>query len=179
VPIRADWLFRIAQAAQTGVARIRFRELTSVDAVRSYLLNSAGPPQGPLEEYVLDGLMARAYHALRYAAGQEPAHSQRSLVARAADLLEHRFTERWTIPRLAQELGTNRFSLVTDFKTAVGVGVHQYLLRIRVREANSLIAAGEKIEFAALAVGFSSKSGLYRAFRSTLDATSNRSHPSR
>jgi AraC-like DNA-binding protein len=122
-------------------------------------------PRNLLERYVLEGLIALALQQCHRRAQASALTKTDTLAGRAATVLRDRFAEPWTIGRLAHELGTNRFQLTRDFKAAMGVGIHQYLVRCRVRAAEDRIRAGEKTEAAAVAVGFRSKKTLYAAYR--------------
>ena len=70
------------------------------------------------------------------------------------------------IQDVAAEFGVSPFHLSRVFRAETGVSVHQYLLRIRMKEALSRLQAGEPLlSRLALDLGFSSHSHFTETFR--------------
>jgi AraC-like DNA-binding protein len=163
--VRPGWMFCAARECQVLAGTIALKGVRPTD-VRPILCAGVPPVANELERYVLEGLIARSEREIEERRSDAIIFGSGSrLAVRAARILGDRHAEPWTIPLLARELGTNRFRLTTEFREALGVTVHQYLVQCRVEAAERLIQAGEKIEAAAYAVGFRSKKTLYSAFR--------------
>jgi AraC-like DNA-binding protein len=156
-------MFCAAREAQILAGRVAVSCVPPPVDVRAVLCEAIPPAANDVERYVLEGLIAVGQQALRKSLSRLPASD--TLAGRAASILRDRYAEPWTIPRLVHELATNHFRLTTEFKTAFGVGLHEYLVRCRVQAAEDRIRAGEKIETTAYGVGFRSKKTLYGAFR--------------
>lgn len=166
--VRPTWMFYAAREAQILAGRIALRSApTAVDVVdvRSVLCGAIPPVANHVERFVLEGLIAVAQKELTKPSLFSFSPDPNTLVGRAACILRDRYAEHWTISLLVHELGTNRFCLTKAFKSAFGVGLHEYLVECRVEAAEDRIQAGEKIETTAYAVGFRSKKTLYAAFR--------------
>lgn len=70
------------------------------------------------------------------------------------------------IQDVAAEFGVSPFHLSRVFRAETGISVHQYLLRIRMKEALSRLHAGEPLlSRLALDLGFSSHSHFTETFR--------------
>ena len=164
--IRPAWMYAAAVAAQALVGRITFPQRGSPTDVRAHFAKVVPTPRSDIECWILDGLIARAEHeARRVLAQKDPADSQ-TVAIRAEHLLRERFAERWTVRRLARELGTNRFKLTHEFKGGFGVGLHRFLICIRLQEAEKRMRASEdKLETIALDVGFGSRRTFYEAYK--------------
>jgi AraC-like DNA-binding protein len=163
--IRPDWLYCAVRECQVLAGVIAMSDEARLN-VRARLCATIPPVANTLEHLVLEGLIAQSQRAIEHATSHSIAARTRSgVAAKAAYILRTRYTEHWTISRLARELGTNRFHLTTEFRQTHGCGVHHYLIRSRVDAAGRLIGGGVKIEAAAYAVGFHSKKTLYSTFR--------------
>ena len=88
----------------------------------------------------------------------------RPVVEALAYIAAH-YDERIVAAPLAWRLGVGRTTLLTAFRRHTGFTLCEYVLRVRVREATALLAAGETEEAAAARVGLGSGSSLIRAFR--------------
>jgi AraC-like DNA-binding protein len=88
----------------------------------------------------------------------------RPVVEALAYIAAH-YSERIVAASLAWRLGVGRTTLLTAFHRHTGFTLCEYILRVRVREATALLAAGETEESAAARVGLGSGSSLIRAFR--------------
>jgi|ERR1051326_1445040 AraC-like DNA-binding protein len=163
--IRRGWMFRAAREAQLILLRSSSGRIRERADIAEYLRHRVPKPASRAEAHVLIGLISQAelefeLHAMRFSL-----RLSRSVARRADDLLRRRFVEAWTIGRLAKYLGTNRFTLTTEFKSEYGVTVHQRLVSYRVEAAQQRLAAGQKRSAIAADVGFRSTKTLYDAFR--------------
>ncbi|WP_407977549.1 helix-turn-helix transcriptional regulator [Brucella pseudogrignonensis] len=103
--------------------------------------NRAETPLKPLN----DGEMRRLHHAL--------------------NLIENHYSDDWTIPRLAREVGLNERRLKEGFRLTIGRSVHAHLRAIRLEAAATLLAAGTSVTEAAYTVGFDNLSHFSKIFR--------------
>lgn len=92
-------------------------------------------------------------------------------VARARTLIDARFREPVTLEELAGESGCSRYHLVRLFRRTLGLTPYEYLIEVRIREAQELLAAGSRIAETAHAVGFADQSHLTRHFKRRLGVT--------
>jgi AraC family transcriptional regulator of adaptative response / methylphosphotriester-DNA alkyltransferase methyltransferase len=82
------------------------------------------------------------------------------------ELLEREYRDAWTLDSLARRVGVSPFHLQRLFKKYTGLSPKQYLNRIRVEEAQRLLAdSGRTITDICFAVGFSGLTPFYRTFR--------------
>ena len=86
-------------------------------------------------------------------------------VARARDALHARMAEDIGLAELASLAEIDRFRLNRLFREAFGQSPHAYLVRLRLKAARRLLAAGETPASAAAEVGFADQSHLGRWFR--------------
>lgn len=84
---------------------------------------------------------------------------------RARDFLHARMAEDVGLEELATYSGIDRFRLTRQFKKAFGQSPHAYLVRLRLRSARALLAAGMAPSQVAMEVGFSDQSHLGVWFR--------------
>lgn len=102
------------------------------------------------------------------------------LAERVKHLVDSRYGEKTTIVDLARVAGRSPRSVTTSFRRAFGISLHEYLTRVRVREAvRLLLESDHKIEAIAFMVGYRSKKNLYHGFRRLLGLTPDhvRRHP--
>jgi AraC-like DNA-binding protein len=115
-------------------------------------------------------------HVARGASPRAPrdaaARKLRDAVEAARQRLSERYTQKLGLDDIAGELGLSPFQLTRAFKRQVGVPLHQYLLRLRLAEALSRVADGERdLTDLALALGFSSHSHFTQTFRRRFGVT--------
>jgi two-component system response regulator YesN len=81
------------------------------------------------------------------------------------DLIEQSYADRITLARLASVLNRQSAYLGHLFRRETGMTVREWLTRVRLERAATLIREGMKIESVALTVGYRSKKNFYRQFR--------------
>ncbi|KVL04626.1 AraC family transcriptional regulator [Burkholderia territorii] len=86
-------------------------------------------------------------------------------IARVRDLLHAHMDGNLGLDELAVHAGIDRFRLTRLFQRAFGTSPHAYLVRLRLRAARRLLAAGRTPAQAAADVGFADQSHLGRWFR--------------
>ncbi len=84
---------------------------------------------------------------------------------RARDFLHTNMAEDIGLEALANYSGIDRFRLTRQFKKAFGQSPHAYLVRLRLRKARALLAAGLAPSEVAVEVGFADQSHLGVWFR--------------
>jgi AraC-like DNA-binding protein len=94
-----------------------------------------------------------------------------SVVQQAKSIIDQRYAEPLTLQDLAVATGRSKRHLGTLFEQQVGMPVHRYLTRVRLRRALGLIRQGEKIEAVSLLVGYRSKANFYRHFKAQTGIT--------
>lgn len=86
-------------------------------------------------------------------------------VRRMLDVIETSYTDRITLHTLSATLNRQSAYLGHLFRKEVGMSVRQWVTRIRLERAATLIREGVKIEAVALSVGYRSKKNFYRQFK--------------
>lgn len=90
----------------------------------------------------------------------------RAQLRRAIDYIEANLENDLTLPELATVTGLSPIYFARQFKLAMGLAPHQYLLRARVARAKRLLSSGElPIAAIALDCGFCHQEHLTRVFR--------------
>lgn len=92
-------------------------------------------------------------------------------VAAARTLIDNRDAEPLTYRIIGREVGRDPEHLERRFSAECGVTLHAYLRDVRLRRAYALARSGQKIESLPGTVGFRSKGGFFRAFRSMFGCT--------
>jgi len=90
---------------------------------------------------------------------------------RAREFLESCHASNPALEDIASAAGTNRFALVRLFRRAYGITPHAFQIRLRVREAQRMLAAGGDLHYVAISVGFVDLPHLTRHFRRVLGVT--------
>ncbi|MGF6733540.1 AraC-like DNA-binding protein [Paraburkholderia youngii] len=135
-----------------------------VDAIRQAFVAIHGNEGRLARDQTLDRLLLRLGAQLRDAplAG-DPAASP--TIARVRDLLHEQMDGNPGLDELAEVAGIDRFRLTRLFQRAFGTSPHAYLVRLRLRAARRLLAAGRTPAQVAAEVGFADQSHLGRWFR--------------
>ncbi|MBR8451992.1 AraC family transcriptional regulator [Burkholderia multivorans] len=135
-----------------------------VDAIRHAFAALHGNEGRLARDQALDRLLMRLRGQLRepfvHEAGAVP-----PAIARVRDLLHARMDANLGLDELAELAGIDRFRLTRLFQRAFGTSPHAYLVRVRLRAARRLLAAGRTPAEAAADVGFADQSHLGRWFR--------------
>jgi AraC-like DNA-binding protein len=156
-----------------GRAELRFPAAAApVSAAASLLHHSMlarAPDATPLE--MEETALALLRHLLRDAAGPREARASRDgrgreLAEAVRHLLARRFSERLTLEEIGRGVGASPFHLSRIFTAEVGVPIHQYLVRLRLRLALELMSQRPRdLSWVALEAGFASHSHFTTAFR--------------
>jgi AraC-like DNA-binding protein len=102
----------------------------------------------------------------RPAVCREPSRARRDYAEDVKALLQRRFRERLQLDDIARSLYVSAFHLCRLFREEVGVPIHRYLNRLRLREALGPVTNGvADLSDLALDLGFSSHSHFTAAFR--------------
>jgi AraC family transcriptional regulator len=97
---------------------------------------------------------------------REPSRARRGYAEDVKALLQRRFRERLQLDDIARALYVSAYHLCRLFREEVGVPIHRYLNRLRLREALEPITEGEvDLSELALGLGFSSHSHFTASFR--------------
>jgi two-component system, response regulator YesN len=86
-------------------------------------------------------------------------------VRRILDFIEQSYSQPVTLRMLAGTLDRQASYLGALFRRETGLSVRQFLTRVRLDRASTLIREGVKIEAVALLVGYRSKKNFYRQFK--------------
>jgi AraC-like DNA-binding protein len=111
---------------------------------------------------MLTSLIAR--HADTPPAVPGPLNAARE-ISRARDYIAACYAEDISLNELASIACLSPFHFAREFKKALGLPPHTYLIQTRVRKAREMIAAGTKLAEVACAVGFTDQSHLTRQFK--------------
>ncbi|MBF7688359.1 helix-turn-helix transcriptional regulator [Acinetobacter rathckeae] len=85
-------------------------------------------------------------------------------IKRAIEILDAQFYKKITIRDLAKQVGINECYLKQFFKETTGYTIGEYLLKARMRCAQSLLKEGFSLEYVAIQTGYSSAQYLKRVF---------------
>jgi AraC family transcriptional regulator len=97
---------------------------------------------------------------------KNPVPSSLARVTRAVRTIEQHLDEEVTVGNLARKAGLSPYHFLRTFVGLTGVTPHQYVMRMRLRQAATLLAAGRsKILDVALDCGFRDVSNFNHAFR--------------
>lgn len=117
----------------------------------------------------LDALVLEASRLCVPAAGPTPAAplaGRHPAVRRAKELLDHQPGQAWRLADLSQMAGVSAHHLVECFTREVGVSPRRYLLGVRIRSAQEMLAGSDlPITEVALELGFSSSQHFAATFK--------------
>jgi len=151
VDIQNDLVDASTQSGSSPTFRVADQRLSLLQSAITLELDRGG---------FADGLVAEG--STRYALGlisDNPAHdvARRGIADLARRFIDQRFPEQFTIQAVADEIGTSCSNLQHTFKCEVGVGIVEYTLNRRLKQAAvSLIETDRSITAAAHEVKFSS-----------------------
>jgi AraC-like DNA-binding protein len=166
--------------ARVDAALPPFRFAQSLSSPRGFLAQEALRRAAQLREadaLAIEEAALRLLHALVGASYQrhgvttkrarratEQAHQ--TTVHNACFVLAQRYREELSLEQLARSVYSSPFHLARLFKQRVGLSIHQYRLRLRLRAALRALADGEQnLAKLALELGFASHSHLSDRFR--------------
>ena len=102
----------------------------------------------------------------------EIGRSQRHTVHDIETLLSQTLEDRLTLRGIAQEVGFSAYHVCRLFRRVTGIKLHQYRLRLRIREAlTDVLESGRSLTEIAFDAGFSSHSHFTDMFRHEFNAT--------
>lgn len=88
------------------------------------------------------------------------------LAERTKNAIDERSESLLLTHALAKELCSSPSGIERQFHDAYGISIRQYLMTVRVRHAERLLASSDvKVDSVALTVGFNSRSAFYRSFK--------------
>ncbi len=103
---------------------------------------------------------------------REMGRNHRDTVHEIEMLLSERVEDRLTLKSIAREVGFSAYHVCRLFRRVTGIKLHQYRLRLRVREAlTDVVESGRSLTEIALEAGFSSHSHFTDMFRHEFNAT--------
>ena len=88
-----------------------------------------------------------------------------TLVTRMVEVIENEYADIVTLRRLATDLRRQPAYLGRVFLKETGLTMREYLTRVRLDHAETLIREGVKIEAVSLSVGYRSKKNFYQQFK--------------
>lgn len=133
------------------------------DAIRRAFLALYGEEGRLARDEALDRLLEHlGGHLLDKTAAAAPAPPA---LARVRDLLHEHMGANIGLDELVDSSGIDRFRLTRLFQREFGTSPHAYLVRLRLRAARRLLAAGRTPAQVAAEVGFADQSHLGRWFR--------------
>lgn len=137
-----------------------------IDAIRRAFLALYGEEGRLARDEALDRLLEHlGGHLLDTAAAATPTSPTSPALARVRDLLHEHMSANIGLDELADSSGIDRFRLTRLFQREFGTSPHAYLVRLRLRAARRLLAAGHTPARVAAEVGFADQSHLGRWFR--------------
>lgn len=161
MPVRRSWLFAAAQQLQVLALepRLGFQGAHTVSAEVRALVPA---PKTELEKLILDGFIYRLCGTVEGRTELPRRGPADIIAAKVKNYLDSNFRNHITYAALSRHFCRNPQYLETRFKTCYRISIRMYLTRLRLETASSQIRAGDKVESAALSVGWT-KSTLLRA----------------
>lgn len=162
---------RLGIAGLSGVEAAFGRTLVDDAAlaatIRAAFLALEGREGRLARDQALDRMLAYLGAQVRAAppAQGAPALALAPEIARVRDYLHARMDTDIGLDELAAVAGVDRFRLTRRFARAFGMSPHAYLVRLRLRVARRLLAAGRSPAQVAAETGFADQSHLGRWFR--------------
>ena len=96
---------------------------------------------------------------------------ERRRVNQAHELMVQSYPRDLSITELADTASMSKFHFIRTFKTEYGMPPHAYLNQIRLMAAKLMLARGESVATAALAVGLYDQSHLHKLFKRSYGVT--------
>ncbi|MDO4285716.1 MAG: helix-turn-helix domain-containing protein [Eubacteriales bacterium] len=110
--------------------------------------------------------LIQEYRATPEGAAQRRAYPQAVYVEYALDYLRQNYNQRLRIEELAAHIGVTRSHLYSQFKKAAGCSPQEYLVRLRIEKARSLLKQTDlSVREIAAAVGYEDQLAFSKIFR--------------
>jgi AraC-like DNA-binding protein len=157
VPIRRPWLFATARQFQIVALDPRLQPNGAETLIRE-VLALVPTPGTELEQRVLDGLIWRLHGTAERR--RPPCHralSVDSLELKVKEYLDANYRKRVTYTDVAKRFGRNPQYIQTQFKACFHLSIRNYLTALRIDAVSAQIRDGEKVESAALSVGWTKR----------------------
>lgn len=137
------------------------------------LLHGLFTADGVADPMLLDAALARLVAGLGAGASgwMPPRPATPAMVRRVVEMMQAGFAEPLTLADLAAAAGTSRFALSRAFRRIYGIGLHEWLMGLRLRHARRCLASGMAAADAAAASGFADQSHLIRRFKRAYGVT--------
>lgn len=87
----------------------------------------------------LDALVLEVVRTIIEGKQVSPLPAAHPAISKALDILETRFAENWKLSQLAKEVGLSQSRLAKLFNLEAGHSIHQFLIKVRVRHAETLL----------------------------------------
>lgn len=126
-----------------------------------------GSSQKALLEYVIKCLLRKNNYSELYLSDDK--HS--GAIERALTYIELHFREDITLSKTAREIGYNPTYFSELFKLATGEGYVEYLTRMRINYAKTLLSGGFSVSEACFGSGFGSLSNFFEVFKRHVGVT--------
>lgn len=134
-------------------------------------LSRSGADAMTLESGMLSMLkLLLEWHGDLAVAPQRP-KGDRVLVRRACDYLNAHLDRDVSLSELSDQLDTNRFRLIREFRKVLGITPHAYLNNRRLERAKQALSAGQGLAETALECGYWDQSHFHRFFKRSLGVT--------
>ena len=165
-----------ARSSSVLSGRLGFLDHAAKNLIRLMALEAqAGGPSGLL--YADHLKHALVLHLLSLEENQRTEISSRHVLSpavlkRVVDRMEADTAKDWDLESLAAESGYSRNQFLRLFNSTTGTTPHQYLLRLRINKAQTMLRhSSENLLDVALACGFSGHAHFSRVFRQLLGMT--------
>jgi AraC-like DNA-binding protein len=160
--LRPDWWFEVVGRVQCQLLVTTLTQLDDLRSLEKGLREHLPPPMTRLEQYALEGLIREAVHR---SCALDALSSNRAAVRAAASLIISNPGHHWTVQSLAQTVALNRNALASQFKTALGISISDFIRAQRIRAAKELLMTSDsKLYAVASNVGFQSARTFYAVF---------------
>ena len=116
--------------------------------------------EGVSSPFVFISLIYRLIHSLFSEMSEKT-----DLAERTKQYIKFNYMNDLTVSDIATHFGYERSYLFRVFKRAYGVGVKEYILKVRMQQAKTLLEKGYSVGRIAYAVGYNDQSGFSKAFK--------------